>query len=134
MVDEFQDTNRLQLDLLAALGIEDQFMVGDALQSIYGFRNADVQLFREERDAHRGEDAYAELRRNFRSHPEILALINAAFAEAHEGDWVPLEAPAQAPAASPRVELLVTDSSGLGGTGAGAAGAARRPARGDAPG
>ncbi len=111
MVDEFQDTNRLQLDLLNALGVEDQFMVGDALQSIYGFRNADVQLFRDERAAHRGDGAYAELRRNFRSHPEILALINAAFGDAHGDDWVALEAPPQEPSAGPRVELLVADSS-----------------------
>ena len=44
MVDEFQDTNRLQcelIDLLAA-GPTEVFFVGDEFQSIYGFRHADV--------------------------------------------------------------------------------------------
>ena len=51
MVDEFQDTNRLQcdlVDLLRSPGTE-IFFVGDEYQSIYGFRHADVQVFRERR-------------------------------------------------------------------------------------
>ena len=49
MVDEFQDTNRVQLDLVEALrGPETRvFRVGDELQSIYRFRNADLAVFRE---------------------------------------------------------------------------------------
>ena len=54
MVDEFQDTNRLQLDLIHALDRQNVFLVGDELQSIYGFRHADVALFREQREAHAG--------------------------------------------------------------------------------
>ncbi len=60
MVDEFQDTNRLQCDLIdlfgagspdAAAGFErDVFFVGDEFQSIYGFRHADVAVFRERRE------------------------------------------------------------------------------------
>ena len=42
MVDEFQDTNRLQLDVLEALERDNLFAVGDEFQSIYGFRHADV--------------------------------------------------------------------------------------------
>ena len=42
MVDEFQDTNRLQLDVLEALERDNLFAVGDESQSIYGFRHADV--------------------------------------------------------------------------------------------
>ena len=45
MVDEFQDTNRLQcelIDLLARAGRRSVFFVGDEFQSIYGFRHADV--------------------------------------------------------------------------------------------
>ena len=51
MVDEFQDTNRLQCDLVDLLrgpGAE-LFFVGDEFQSIYGFRHADVRVFRERR-------------------------------------------------------------------------------------
>ena len=49
MVDEFQDTNRLQLDVLEALERDNLFAVGDELQSIYRFRHADVTIFRERR-------------------------------------------------------------------------------------
>ena len=51
LVDEFQDTNRLQLRLIEALrGPRPQLMVvGDELQSIYGFRHADLDVFRERR-------------------------------------------------------------------------------------
>ena len=51
MVDEFQDTNRLQLRLIEALrGPQSKLMmVGDELQSIYGFRHADLEIFREQR-------------------------------------------------------------------------------------
>ena len=55
MVDEFQDTNALQcelIDLLAARArTKEVFYVGDEFQSIYGFRHADVEVFRERRAA-----------------------------------------------------------------------------------
>ena len=56
MVDEFQDTNRLQVRLIEALrGPATKLMVvGDALQSIYGFRHADLDAFREQRAGDRG--------------------------------------------------------------------------------
>ncbi len=69
MVDEFQDTNRRQLALLGLLERDNLFTVGDALQSIYGFRHAEVEIFRERHRelAPRGE-AIA-LTRNFRARP-----------------------------------------------------------------
>ena len=51
MVDEFQDTNPRQLGILAALERGNLFTVGDEFQSIYGFRHAEVGLFRERRAA-----------------------------------------------------------------------------------
>ncbi len=52
MVDEFQDTNGLQceiVDLVAHPELTEVFTVGDEFQSIYGFRHADVEVFRERR-------------------------------------------------------------------------------------
>ncbi len=113
MVDEFQDTNGLQLQLLDALGVADRFMVGDALQSIYGFRNADVAVFRRLQHETQAAGEFAELPTNFRSDRRILGLINAAFGAAHGSDWHPLAAPEGAQPADdePRVELLITDLS-----------------------
>src|SRR5581483_12259600 len=46
MVDELQDTNARQIALIEQLARDNVFTVGDEFQSIYGFRNADVDLFR----------------------------------------------------------------------------------------
>ncbi|MDQ2622413.1 MAG: UvrD-helicase domain-containing protein [Actinomycetota bacterium] len=76
MVDEFQDTNQLQLDLVTALRGEKTTLmtVGDEMQSIYGFRHADVELFRQRRNAP-GVRKF-RLSDNFRSQPEVIAAIN----------------------------------------------------------
>ncbi len=76
MVDEFQDTNQLQLDLVTALRGEDTTLitVGDEMQSIYGFRHADVELFRRRRNAPGVRNF--RLSDNFRSRPEVIAAIN----------------------------------------------------------
>jgi len=81
MVDELQDTNRVQLELIESIARDNLFTVGDAQQSIYGFRHAEVELFE-----HRGErleqvGARETLRTNFRSRSPILAALNAAFAD-----------------------------------------------------
>ncbi len=65
MVDEFQDTSPLQLAILDRLDRDNTFVVGDALQSIYGFRHASVALFTDRRaellGRGRGDDAGREL-------------------------------------------------------------------------
>ncbi|MEA2386727.1 MAG: hypothetical protein QOJ22_901, partial [Thermoleophilaceae bacterium] len=70
MVDEYQDTNPLQNELLDLVADGNLFTVGDERQSIYGFRNADVSVFRERRDAARDAGRDARLAVNFRSRPE----------------------------------------------------------------
>jgi ATP-dependent helicase/nuclease subunit A len=110
MVDEFQDTNPLQLELLRALDRGNVFLVGDELQSIYGFRHADVGVFRRLRAEHVARGAARALATNWRSRPELLGTINAAFGPGH-AHYVPLEpGRAEGPDAEPRVELLLTDA------------------------
>jgi ATP-dependent exoDNAse (exonuclease V) beta subunit len=112
MVDEFQDTNRLQcelIDLLAAEGGEQElFFVGDEFQSIYRFRHADVEVFRERREQSGGVLA---LTQNYRARPEVLDVINHLFAADFGEDYRPLAAAGRFPdpAFGPAVELLVTD-------------------------
>jgi ATP-dependent exoDNAse (exonuclease V) beta subunit len=81
LVDEFQDTNRLQLRLIEALrGPRTALMVvGDELQSIYGFRHADLDVFREQRRTAEADSAarVLELSGNFRSRPEVIGAVNA---------------------------------------------------------
>ncbi len=117
MVDEFQDTNPLQLELLERIAGERLFAVGDELQSIYGFRHADVRQFRARRAALAERGATATLATNFRSHRELLDAFNVAFAPRFDASFVPLVAGRTEPEHAdprepdaPRVELLVTDS------------------------
>ncbi|HEY7075645.1 MAG TPA: UvrD-helicase domain-containing protein [Solirubrobacteraceae bacterium] len=119
MVDEFQDTNPLQLELLGALERDNLFAVGDEFQSIYRFRHADVGIFRARAD-HRTR-ALAE---SFRAPAELLDVLNATFAPLLGPRFAPLRsaAPAPDPDAPLRlfdpdpgpapVELLVTDTAG----------------------
>lgn len=111
MVDEFQDTNELQNELLDLVSDGNLFTVGDELQSIYGFRNADVEVFRRRRDEAAAAGRSRRLATSFRAHPDVLEVVNAAFATVWD-DYPPL-APgrsADAPAGGPRAELLVVDS------------------------
>jgi ATP-dependent exoDNAse (exonuclease V) beta subunit len=110
MVDEFQDTNPLQLELLELLAGDNLFVVGDELQSIYGFRHADVAVFRGLRTRLAASDRVAALSGNFRSAPEILDALNAAFAPRFGAGFVPLAPMLPRAGGAPAVELLVTDA------------------------
>jgi ATP-dependent helicase/nuclease subunit A len=117
MVDEFQDTNRLQCELIDLLANDDSeiFFVGDEFQSIYRFRHADVEVFRERREAVAGVLA---LTQNYRSRPEVLNVINHLFAADFGESFQPLVAAGRFadPAFGPAVELLVTDKETYAGT------------------
>jgi ATP-dependent exoDNAse (exonuclease V) beta subunit len=80
LVDEFQDTNRLQLRLIEALrGPRSELVaVGDEFQSIYGFRHADLDVFRRQRQLveQRADAELMELSGNFRSRPELIGAVN----------------------------------------------------------
>ena len=119
MVDEFQDTNRLQtelLDLLCAGADGDLFVVGDEFQSIYGFRHADVAVFRERRAA---APTVLPLTRNHRSRPEVLDAVNELFGAEFGDEFQRLEpADDAAPTALRNAfELLVTDKAATGEAG-----------------
>jgi ATP-dependent helicase/nuclease subunit A len=117
MVDEFQDTNRVQLELIDALrgAATRLFVVGDEFQSIYRFRHADLDVFREQREAAAADRATEELplRGNFRSRPDLLASVDFLGEALFGESFVPLEAgrgvPAEPPADGPATELLITD-------------------------
>ncbi len=83
MVDEFQDANHLQMELITLLSSgKNLFVVGDAQQSIYAFRHADVALFRQmERKARQNPEQalLVNIDRNFRSRPEILQLVESIY-------------------------------------------------------
>ncbi len=113
MVDEFQDTNRRQLKLLELLERDNLFTVGDELQSIYGFRHAEVEIFRARRRRLQREDAVLALIYNFRSRASLLAAINSLFGERFGETYTPLVAGRDTrPQDDPAVELLLTDRGG----------------------
>ena len=90
MVDEFQDTNRLQcelIDLVAHPDLTEVFTVGDEFQSIYGFRHADLEVFRERRAE---APSLLALTQNYRSRPQVLAAVNHLFGDAFGDDYQPL--------------------------------------------
>ncbi len=130
LVDEFQDTSPIQVELVRALaGPETRtFTVGDAAQSIYGFRGADLESFRRERErlargegraGGRGrETAMLGLTGSFRSTPDVVATVNAV-GDALLDDYHPLSVgkPVGDPPAGPEgpaVELLLTETKGWG--------------------
>ncbi len=96
MVDEFQDTNRRQLALLELLERDNLFTVGDELQSIYGFRHAEVEIFRERRRQMHAEGAAIALVHNFRSRPPLISAINGVFGERFGDAYTPLIAAREA--------------------------------------
>ena len=108
MVDEYQDTNRLQYEIVHSLVSNFQtgnlFIVGDPKQSIYGFRNAEVEIFEATRaDIHQSnphdvlfklngseltstEDerkGLLTLPESFRPLKSIVAFVNNVFSSSH---------------------------------------------------
>ena len=95
LVDEFQDTSSAQLELLRLLTAgwaqadgRSIFCVGDPMQSIYGFRQAEVRAFLELAEEGIGEVRFEveRLENNFRSIQPLVAWINASFAQIMPGE------------------------------------------------
>ena len=116
MVDEFQDTDQQQVQMIKGLSGKDaQYLttVGDAQQSIYRFRGADVDVFFR-RQAEVSEDLQPRLVDNFRSHNEILRFVaKVCSADGMIPNFMDLSAGREEPATpfiahSPRVYFEVT--------------------------
>jgi ATP-dependent helicase/nuclease subunit A len=89
LVDEFQDTDRIQAEIVEALvggGLSTGklFVVGDSKQSIYRFRGADPAVFDATRES-LPERGRLPLTHNFRSQPEIINFVNSLFAPVMPG-------------------------------------------------
>ncbi|MGJ8653541.1 MAG: ATP-dependent helicase [Opitutaceae bacterium] len=77
LVDEFQDTNRLQSDIVDCLAANHQVMaVGDDAQCIYTWRGADFDNIMRFNDRHPGAVIH-KIETNYRSSPEILEFANS---------------------------------------------------------
>lgn len=144
MVDEFQDTDQLQVDMIkrmAGEGFSRMCTVGDAQQSIYRFRGADVSVYRRHLEdvRRRNPEGIIELPDNFRSHGDVLALCDRIFEQPQVfgAEFMSL-APGRAESKvkrpflpdGPRVQVQVTVTPSRGVTSADAAAvAARRVAK-----
>ncbi|WP_322795500.1 UvrD-helicase domain-containing protein [Tepidiforma sp.] len=107
LIDEFQDTDPLQVELAALIAGGPQwggdwrsaevaggrlFFVGDPKQSIYRFRRADIAIYETARGSFAAEGV--ALRTNFRSTRRVVEFVNAACAALFEGnDEAGLQAP-----------------------------------------
>ena len=85
LVDEFQDTNRLQSDIVDQLAGHHQVMaVGDDAQCIYTWRGADFDNIMQFEERHPGAKIH-KIETNYRSSPEILDFANAVLASQPSG-------------------------------------------------
>ncbi|WP_425400811.1 UvrD-helicase domain-containing protein [Aeoliella sp.] len=110
-VDEFQDTDRVQVDMVRALvgdiaGSGKLFFVGDDKQSIYRFRGAEPQVFHDLK-GEIDKGWRLPLSQNFRSQPAILHFVNALFSGIF-ADYQPLEPSRQQTTPEPAIEFLWT--------------------------
>lgn len=115
LIDEFQDTDSLQLDIVRTLasvpGGPRLFIVGDAKQSIYYFRGAEVEVFREAQEI---SAKTIPMKENFRSSPRILSFVNEFFRKSEllagvERDYVGLE-PMRTDPELRRIEFLIPNT------------------------
>jgi ATP-dependent exoDNAse (exonuclease V) beta subunit len=139
LIDEFQDTDPIQVEVALLIACEDPtegsgppswrdlsagdgslFFVGDPKQSLYRFRRADIGLYLQVADW-AGADARHTLSRNWRSSPAIVAWVNAVFgrlvrpAEASQPDYVGLQAAARPAAGDAGAPVLLLGAAALGG-------------------
>ena len=88
MIDEYQDTNDIQELFISSLENNNVYMVGDIKQSIYRFRNANPNIFKEKYDNYSLNNGgiKIDLNQNFRSRKEVLQNINTIFEAIMDND------------------------------------------------
>lgn len=81
MIDEYQDTNDLQEEFISYISNNNVYMVGDIKQSIYRFRNANPNIFKNKYDNYSMNNGgiKIDLNKNFRSRREVLDNVNLMF-------------------------------------------------------
>lgn len=122
LIDECQDTDKFQLDLLGMLvqGARDEggsggtlFIVGDAKQSIYRFRGAQVEVF-EALCRQIGAGHQEHLDESFRTHQAGVDFVNALFGPLMGTDYQPTSARRKDAPPAPSVEIILAgDEEGL---------------------
>jgi len=122
LIDECQDTDAFQVSLLSNLvyaGDDDPaglappgrlFVVGDAKQSIYRFRGAQVEVFGQMCDR-MGPGHTESLDRSFRTHAAGVAFVNDLFGSLMGEDYSPIEAYRTTCPDAPSVEILLARGS-----------------------
>lgn len=123
MIDEFQDTDKLQMEIVSMLAKQDEgcgqegdlknvCTVGDMQQSIYRFRGADVRLAKSRKKAAQQMDgAQLSLQVNYRSHRDILKAVEIVFSNGimFGADFLKLE-PSDTAELSPMLEKAYKDT------------------------
>ena len=110
-VDEAQDINRLQARLIELLAPDGKYYsVGDAAQSIYRFRHADVEIFEERSRALAAVGRRFELSTNYRSLSPILDVNNHVFTTQEMRGLIELVPFEDNKAEDLRVEMILADA------------------------
>ena len=83
MIDEYQDTSDIQETFINYIANNNVYMVGDIKQSIYRFRNANPNLFKDKylKYSQEIDGKKIDLKENFRSRKEVLSDINLIFSD-----------------------------------------------------
>ena len=114
IVDEVQDTSRVQCDVIEALWGEQSNLVicGDRKQSIYAWRSADPEVMDDLEGwmAARGEYTAVPLKKSYRSKERVIHAVNELFEGIYDGSYDALEALGALDGEKPCVEFLMPDS------------------------
>lgn len=118
MIDEFQDTNALQLEVLQRICPAYQFIVGDTKQSIYQFRGADVSIMNDLEQEALASEQRIVMNKNYRTIQPVVLAVNTIFSQvmaqsqqhSYQTLYQPLEAFREANSGSKEaVEILCGD-------------------------